>query len=62
MTDAEIDELIAEIDTLARRIGCRFVPDPDKLMAFRCSQRAEQATREHYRKEIQRIRDGQEVK
>lgn len=38
MSDQEIDELIHEIDRMAQRIGCRFVPDPDKLMAFRCSQ------------------------
>lgn len=58
MTDAEIDQLIQEIDQLAQRVGCRFVPDPDKLMAFRCAQREERAMREHYRKEIQRRHAG----
>lgn len=51
MTDAEIDQLIQEIDRMAQVIGCRFVPDPDKLMTFRCAQREERAVREHYRKE-----------
>ncbi len=51
MTDREIDVLIAEIDELAQRIGCRFVPDPDKLMAFRCAQHAEEVMRAHYRQE-----------
>lgn len=50
MTDAEIDRLIIEIDQMAQRIGCRFVPDPDRLMAFRCSQREEEAVREQYRR------------
>lgn len=52
MTDREIDDLIAHIDELAQRIGCRFVPDPDKLMAFRCAQRENEAMREHYRKAL----------
>lgn len=59
MTVAEIDELIREIDEMARRVGCRFVPDPDKLMAFRCSQSEERATREHYRQERDRLAHGQ---
>lgn len=55
MTDKEIDDLIAEIDRMARRIGCRFVPDPDKIMAFRCAQREEQAMRDHYRAEMRKL-------
>lgn len=35
MTDAEIDAMIEEIDRMAQRIGCRFVPRPEKVMAFR---------------------------
>lgn len=54
MTDREIDILIAEIVELAQRIGCRFVPDPDKIVAFRCAQRGEEAVREHYRREVRR--------
>jgi hypothetical protein len=50
MTDDEIDRMISEIGQMARRIGCDFIPDPDKLMAFRCAQREERAMREHYRK------------
>lgn len=42
MTDKEIDDMIDYIDRMARRIGCNFIPDPDKLMAFRCAQREEE--------------------
>lgn len=52
MSDKEIDLMIYEIDQMARRIGCRFVPDPDKLMAFRCAQREERAHRDAYRKAL----------
>lgn len=38
MSDAEIDALIAEIDRMARRVGGRFRPDPDKIAAFRAAQ------------------------
>jgi hypothetical protein len=48
MTDYEIDQLIAEIDEMAQRIGCRFIPDPDRLMDFRCSQREMRSYREEY--------------
>lgn len=50
MTDAEIDRMIQTIDEMAQRIGCRFYPDPDKLMAFRCAQKEEEAVRAEYRK------------
>jgi hypothetical protein len=46
MTDEQIDQLVWEIDAMAQRIGCRFVPDPDKLMAFRCAQQRERVMRE----------------
>lgn len=59
MTDAEIDQLISEIDQMAKRIGCRFVPDPDKLMAFRCAKREEQAVREAYRMAFETMRSAQ---
>lgn len=52
MTDAEIDKMIAEIDQMAQRIGCRFIPDPDMLMAFRCAQHQERAVREEYRRAL----------
>lgn len=55
MTDKEIDELISEIDQMARQMGCRFIPDPDKLLAFRCAQRENEAVREHYRRELARF-------
>lgn len=55
MTDREIDDLVAEIDQMARRIGCRFVPDPEKLLAFRCAKREEQAVRDHYRAEMKKL-------
>jgi hypothetical protein len=54
MTDREIDELIAEIDELARRLNCRFVPDPEKLAAFREAQREQEATRSRYREALRR--------
>lgn len=38
MTDQEIDEAITAIDTMARSIGQRFIPDPVKLSAFRVVQ------------------------
>ena len=50
MTDAEIDRMIVTIKEMASRIGCDFIPDHDKLMAFRCAQREEEAVREQYRK------------
>jgi hypothetical protein len=50
MTDTEIDQMIQRIDEMAQRIGCRFYPDPDKLLAFRCAQREEEAVRAQYRK------------
>lgn len=55
MTDIEIDHLIDEIDRMAQRIGCRFVPDPDKLLAFRCAEREAEAVREEYRRQLKRI-------
>lgn len=55
MTDREIDVLIAQIDELCQRMGMRFEPDPDKLMAFRCAQREQEAVREHYRREARRL-------
>jgi len=50
MTDEEIDLLIGRIKEMASRIGCDFVPDPDKLMAFKCAQREARAYREQYNK------------
>lgn len=38
-----------------KRVGCRFVPDPDKLMAFRRAKREEQAVRDHYRAEMKKL-------
>ncbi len=35
MTDQQINELCAELDGMARRIGCRFVPDPEKIAAYK---------------------------
>lgn len=55
MTDREIDDLISEIDQMARRIGCRFVPDPEKLLAFRCAKREEQAVHDHYRAVMKKL-------
>lgn len=55
MTDREIDQLIIEIDKMAQMVGCRFVPDPDKLMAFRCAQREQEAVRAYYRGHADRI-------
>lgn len=55
MTDAEIDRMVDHIDEMARRIGCRFIPDPEKLLAFRCVQREREAMKEHYRKELAKI-------
>jgi hypothetical protein len=39
VTDKEIDDLCAEIDRMAQRVGCRFVPDPDKIKTFRQAHR-----------------------
>jgi hypothetical protein len=50
MTDREIDVLIAQINELSQRMGMRFEPNPDKLMAFRCAQRENEAMAEHYRR------------
>lgn len=52
MTDAEIDRTIAEIKEMARRIGCEFHPDPDKLLTFRRAQRDEESIREKYRRAV----------
>jgi hypothetical protein len=54
MSDEEIDALVSRIDEMARRIGCRFIPDPEKLLAFRCAQRAEREMRAYYRKAVER--------
>lgn len=59
MTDAEIDVIVGQIDEMAQRIGCRFVPDPDKLLAFRCSHRELEATKKHFAQEFDKIRRGQ---
>jgi len=56
MTDEEIDAMVRRIDEMAQSIGCRFVPDQDKLFAFRCSQREERAMREEYRKAARSLR------
>jgi hypothetical protein len=45
MTDQEIDALVLSLDEMAQQIACRFIPDPDKLTAFRCAQRDERARR-----------------
>lgn len=50
MTDREIDDLICHIQEMARRIDCEFHPDPDKLMAFRCTQREHEATKLEYQR------------
>jgi hypothetical protein len=42
MSDAEIEALMAEIDRMARRVGGRFRPDPNKLAAFRAAQRKQE--------------------
>jgi hypothetical protein len=55
MTDDEINRTIAEIDAMARRIGCRFIPDPEKLLAFRCAQSEERAMRAEYQKWRNRV-------
>lgn len=39
MSDEEIDQMVVEIDNMARRINCRFIPDALKLDAFRALQR-----------------------
>lgn len=57
MTDAEIDALIVEIDEMAQRIGCRFNPDPDKVMLFRRAQGTEKAKQHDMYKALMR-RDG----
>lgn len=54
MTYDEIDRLIGQIKEMARRIGCDFVPDPDKLEAFRRSQLWARATKEQYRAALRR--------
>lgn len=54
MTDEEIDRMIMRIKEMAARIGCDFIPDPDKLMAFRCAQHEELAVREEYRRMAKR--------
>jgi hypothetical protein len=50
MTDRDIDQLIGQIQEMAARIGCDFIPDPDKLLAFRCAQREARAVQEEYRR------------
>jgi hypothetical protein len=42
MTDAEIDALIWEIDQMAQRVECRFIPDPAKIRAFKAAERRSQ--------------------
>lgn len=37
MTEEQIDDLIDEIDKLAQRLGCRFVPDPEKIAALKAA-------------------------
>jgi len=39
MTDPEVDRMIRQIQEMARRIGCEFVPDARKLEVFRDAQR-----------------------
>lgn len=58
MTDAEIDRLIGEIKEMAARIGCEFIPDPEKLLAFRCRQHEERAVREEYRRAAAAVWQG----
>jgi hypothetical protein len=48
MSDEEIDRMIAEIDQMAQRIGCRFFPDARKLDDFRRSQRERREWRREY--------------
>lgn len=35
MDDKETEAVCAKIDELARRIGCRFVPSPTKIDAYK---------------------------
>jgi ferredoxin-thioredoxin reductase catalytic subunit len=55
MTDDEIDCMIREIDQMARRIGCRFVPDAKMLDAFRESQYRRRKHIEEYRAAVDRL-------
>lgn len=50
MTDDKIDLMVERIDEMAQRIGCRFIPDTDKILAFRRSQHEEAAHRAEYAK------------
>lgn len=54
MTDREIDELIGQINELCARMGQTFEPDQDKLMAFRCAQRENEAMKAHFQSEMRR--------
>ena len=55
MIDTEIDAMIRRIDKMARVIGCRFVPDPEKLLAFRCAQREHEAMHAEYRRQMREL-------
>jgi hypothetical protein len=49
MTDSEIDRLIWQIQEMARRIGCDFIPDAAKLKAFKKSQAMARESYAQYR-------------
>lgn len=54
-----MDRLIAEIKEMAASIGCDFIPDPKKLMAFRYAQRKKLMTLEEYRRTLKVFRQGE---
>lgn len=53
-TDEEINAMVRQIDEMARRIGCRFIPDTRKLDAYRESRRIAREAIDQYKKAMLR--------
>lgn len=37
MDDDEIEKLCRELDEMAQRVGARFIPDPEKIAAYKAA-------------------------
>lgn len=47
MTDEEVDNTIWEIKKMARSVGCEFIPDPERVAAFKQAQKEARGRWEH---------------